>query len=141
MLRLNRTNGFVPTFNPFAEMERLLHAATNKSAPEAWVPSVDVVESSDGLVLSCDLPGVKQEQIELNFDNGVLTITAEREEPKAEGALYHVAERRWGRYERSFKLPSQFDGEKVTARYADGVLTIALPKREEAKPRKIAINS
>lgn len=141
MLRPSRSNGFVPSFNPFAEIERLFNATAPKSAVrEAWMPVVDVVETTEGLEVSCDLPGIKQEQIEINYDNGVLTIAADRAEPKVEGALYHVAERRYGRFERSFKVPNHVNGEKVTARFVDGVLTVALPKREEAKPRKITIN-
>ncbi len=144
MLRPVRTNGFVRTFNPFLEMERLLGAAARPAAtpqPETYLPAVEVVEGQEGLTVTCDLPGVKQENIEVSWDNGVLTIKAERPEAKNDGLLYHVAERRYGRFERSFRLPAHVDGDKISARYTDGVLTLSLPKREEARPRKIQVTA
>ena len=138
-------NGNFASFDPFAELERVVTGAiTRHSAPQpppSFAPPVDVVELADALVVSCDLPGCKEEQIDVRLEDGVLTLVAERPEAATEGAagVHHLAERRYGRFERTFKLPANVDGEKVSARYQDGVLWVTLPKREDAKPRKITI--
>ena len=107
-----------------------------------WVPSVDVFENAQHeLVLKAELPGVKKEDIDLKVENSTLTIRGERKrevETKEDG--YHRVERSYGSFARSFTLPSTVNAEGVKAEYKDGVLTVTLPAREEAKPRQVTIN-
>jgi HSP20 family protein len=106
-----------------------------------WVPPVDVFETAQHeLVLKAELPGVKKEDIDLKVENNTLTIRGERKrevETKEEG--YHRVERSYGGFARSFTLPSTVNAEAVKADYRDGVLTVTLPAREEAKPRQVQI--
>jgi HSP20 family protein len=106
-----------------------------------WVPPVDVFETAQHeLVLKAELPGVKKEDIDLKVENSTLTIRGERKrevETKEEG--YHRVERSYGNFARSFTLPSTVNAEGVKADYRDGVLTVTLPAREEAKPRQVQI--
>ncbi len=106
-----------------------------------WVPPVDIYENGNQeLVLKAELPEMTKDDIELTVDNGTLTIRGER---KFEGELkeeqFHRIERRYGTFSRSFSLPPAVDATKVSAEYRNGVLTIRLPKREEAKPRQIKV--
>ena len=107
-----------------------------------WVPAVDVVENDQhALVLTAELPGVKKEDIELKVENSTLTIRGERKrafETKEDG--YHRVERSFGAFARSFTLPTTVSAEGITADFKDGVLSVTLPAREEAKPRQVTIN-
>jgi HSP20 family protein len=109
---------------------------------QAWVPAVDIYETEDAeVVLKAELPDMKREDIHLTFENGVLTIKGERkfsEEVRRES--YHRLERHHGTFSRSFTLPNTVDAARISASYKDGVLTIRLPQREEAKPKQIAVN-
>ena len=108
----------------------------------AWLPPVDVVEEGDNLVFRAELPGVSRDDIEVKVENGVLTLRGEKRQEKETGAeAAHRVERIYGAFHRSFTLPSSVDAEKVQAHYKDGVLTLVLPKAEQAKPRKIAITA
>ena len=108
----------------------------------AWVPPVDIYQNGDTeLVLKAELPDMVREDIDVTVDNGTLTIKGEKKfagEPKEE--QFHRIERRYGAFSRSFALPETVDAAKVAADYKDGVLTIRLPLREEAKPRQIKVN-
>ena len=107
----------------------------------AWVPAVDIVETSaKDVLVKVDLPDVKREDIKVTFENDVLTIEGQRTyvEP-AEGERHHRVERRYGAFRRSFTVPAAVDASRVAAAYQDGVLTITLPRREEARPRQIQI--
>jgi len=140
-MRLIRTNG-IPTGNPFVEIERFFNtvAAAQAAQPSAsFTSTVDVFETPETLEVQVDLPGFKQESIEVQLENGILTLSAERPEAAREGALHHVTERRYGKFERSFKLPTNVDPEQVAARFTDGVLQVTLPKRAESKARKIKL--
>jgi HSP20 family protein len=100
---------------------------------------VDIHEDSHNIYVEAELPGFKKEEIDVNFEAGVLTITAERKPPAREGSQQHVTERRYLRVQRRFTLPTSVDESNVTARLEDGVLHIALKKREETQRRKIDI--
>jgi HSP20 family protein len=106
----------------------------------SWTPTVDVVEEADAYVFYADLPGVPKDKVEITFEDNILTIAGAREhhEESANGQ-YRRVERRYGRFARSFALPSQVDTAKVDARFQDGVLVIRVPKAETAKARKIKI--
>ncbi len=108
----------------------------------AWAPPVDISETKDALTFTVELPGFRQEDLTLNIENGVLTIEGERRfEKKTEEKSWHRVERSYGRFIRSFSLPVNVDSERVAASLNEGVLTIDLPKREEAKPKSIPIGT
>ncbi len=102
--------------------------------------SVDIHEQDDHYVLTAELPGVKKEDLKVNVEGDVLTIEAEKRsefEDDREGV--YQAERTYGKFSRSFRLNSQVEGDKIEANYADGVLRLTMPKREEVKGRAIAV--
>jgi HSP20 family protein len=107
-----------------------------------WLPPVDIYETaSHEIVLKAEAPGLKREDIDLTVENSTLTIRGERK--KDEGISedrYHRVERTFGPFSRSFTLPSAIDAGRVRAEYRDGVLTVTLPMREEARPRQIQVN-
>lgn len=103
-------------------------------------PPVDIKETADKLVFHADLPGFAAEDITLRVENGVLTLEGERKfEDEKNEKSYHRVERSYGRFVRSFSLPGNVDTEKIAAQMTDGVLTVELPKKEEAKPKSIPI--
>jgi HSP20 family protein len=112
------------------------------TAPNTWVPPVDIFQTGDHeLVLKAELPDMTREDIDITVDNGTLTIKGEKKlsnEVKEE--QFHRIERRYGTFSRSFSLPQTVDAAKVAAEYRNGVLTVRLPLREEAKPRQIKVD-
>jgi len=108
-----------------------------------WVPAVNMIENADAFEVSAELPGFATEDVEIDFENDVLTLRGETTQERTEGdekQRYHVWERRSGSFQRSFQLPGTIDGDKITAAFVDGVLTIRLPKAAETKGRKIQIS-
>jgi HSP20 family protein len=108
----------------------------------AWVPAVDIYETdAHEVVLKAELPEMKREDISVTFENGVLTLKGERKfEQETTKENYHRVERRHGTFSRSFTLPNTVDASRISAAYKDGILTIRLPQREEAKPKQIDVN-
>ena len=105
-----------------------------------WSPVVDISEDDKEYAIKAELPDVKKEDIKLNVHDDVLTITGERKYEKEEkGKKYHRVERAYGSFLRSFTLPEDADGTKVTAEYKDGLLNVRLPKSEKAKPKTIEV--
>lgn len=139
-------------YDPFREL-RSLHNEMNRlftgnlegqSAGEfargAWSPSVDIYEDKDRLIVEAELPGMNRDDFELTVENNVLTLRGERKfEKKTEGDNYHRVERSYGSFTRQFTLPQTVTSEGATADFENGVLRVALPKREETKARKIEI--
>ncbi len=108
----------------------------------AWMPSVDIYENKDQIVLEAELPGMNREDFELTIENNVLTLRGERHfEKKDESDNYHRVERSYGSFSRSFTLPQTVSAEGTTAEYKNGVLRVVLQKREEVKARRIEIAS
>jgi len=107
-----------------------------------WVPALDLYDEKESFVAIVELPGMKREDIHLTLHDGTLTVSGERsyENGEQEGKTFR-RERSFGKFERTVGLPSLVDSSKVTASYKDGVLTVTLPKAEEAKPRQIAVNA
>jgi HSP20 family protein len=107
-----------------------------------WMPPVDIYETDNHeLVLKTELPGIKREDIDIRLENNLLTLRGERKrENDVKDEHYHRVERSYGTFSRSFTLPATVNTEKVSADFKDGVLTITLPTREEAKPRQIQVN-
>lgn len=106
-----------------------------------WTPALDVYQDKDNLFVKAELPGMKKEDIDISLEKGVLSISGERKDEKesGEGENYR-SERYFGKFHRSIALPMTFDAAKVSASYTDGVLTVKLPKSEEAKPKQIQVN-
>lgn len=122
-------------FEPFARMTPDEDLATG-----TWVPAVDVAETQEKIVVRAEVPGMKQEDIAIEFENGILTIKGERTlEKNGDGMTWHRVERTYGNFVRSFTLPRTVDAERIGATYRDGVLEIEIPKKEEAKPKQIRI--
>jgi len=106
-----------------------------------WSPALDVFDDKDNLVVKAELPGLKKEEINVSIHDGVLTLSGERkrETEKKEGETFR-SERYFGKFQRSVTLPTAVDSNKVNATYKDGILTVELPKAEEAKPKQIAVS-
>ena len=104
-----------------------------------WVPPVDVAETQEKILVRAEVPGMKQEDISIEFSNGLLTIRGDRKLEKSEGVTWHRVERIYGNFSRSFTLPRSVDPERISASYREGILEIEVPKREEAKPKHIRI--
>lgn len=136
-------------WNPFSEVRRLqeeMNRLFDGSFGEqelgsvGWIPPVDIEETADGLRVTAELPGMKKEDINVEFENGLLTIRGQRtRESKTEEKNFHRVERSYGSFVRSFRLPSTVNAEQISASYADGVLTLEMPKVEAAKARRIEI--
>jgi HSP20 family protein len=106
-----------------------------------WTPAFDVYEEKDTYVVKAELPGMKREDINVSIEGGDLVISGERKsETKGEGAETYRAERYFGKFQRSVSLPATISAKDVRAEYKDGVLTVTLPKSEEAKPKQIEVN-
>jgi HSP20 family protein len=107
----------------------------------AWVPAVDVYENNDHeLVLKAELPEMKREDITITYDDGVLTLKGERKaDVESSRENYHRVERQYGSFTRSFTLPATVEAARIQASYKDGVLTIRVPQRDDAKPTQIEI--
>jgi HSP20 family protein len=107
----------------------------------AWMPPVDIYETDDKLVLKAELPGINPNDVEVRVEDNTLYLKGERKfEKEVKEENLHRVERSYGSFSRTFALPGSIDADKVQAEYKDGVLTLTMPKREEAKPKTIKIN-
>lgn len=106
-----------------------------------WSPLTDIYETENEFKLQLDLPGVKKDDLKISYSDGELKISGERKyEKEDKDTKYHRIERAFGKYYRSFTLPKSADADKIKAEFNDGQLKVAIPKREEAKPKEIAIS-
>ena len=132
------------SFDRFAllrnELGRLFNA-TETSPEVAWSPALDVHADKDRYFVSLELPGLKKEDIKISLHEGVLTVSGERKDERTfkDGETFRT-ERFFGKFERSVKLLAAVDSSKIAANYKDGILTVELPKAEEAKPKEIAVS-
>jgi HSP20 family protein len=107
---------------------------------QSWKPAVDIVEEDDAYVAKVELPGVKKDDVKITMQDNVLTIRGEKKsEKKGKEENLHHFERYYGAFQRSFSLPTSVKNDKIDAEYKDGVLTIIMPKAEEAKPKQIEV--
>ena len=140
--RWNPTSAYA-TREPFA---RLLDTFFNDLQGEevsnrGWVPPVDIQETTEGYKLHAELPGLTKDDINITLENNVLRLSGERKlEKDVKKETFHRVERTYGAFSRAFALPQQVNAEGVQAAFENGVLTITVPKAEQAKPRKIAIS-
>jgi HSP20 family protein len=106
-----------------------------------WAPALDVQEDKDNFTIRVEVPGLKREDIDVSLQDGALIISGERRSEKVEeGVEIHRQERFYGKFQRALTLPEPVAADKVKADYKDGVLTVTLPKTEEAKPKKIDVS-
>jgi HSP20 family protein len=129
------------------EMSRLMNSFAglgggNGESTRSWVPAVDVWETDNELVYAFDLPGIPEDKISIEFEDGALTVSAERERTQelSEENLYRF-ERRFGTFSRTIGLPQGVDESQIKADYHDGVLEVRVAKPEQSKPRRIQIGS
>lgn len=105
-----------------------------------WMPAVDLKEEENQFVLLADMPGMAKEDMDIHVENNVLTLQGERRfAEEAEKQSYHRVERAYGKFVRSFALPTRVQADAISASYKDGILEVMIPKAEESKPKKIAI--
>ena len=136
-------------FDPFRdlqraqdEMARLFDDRLLSRGGESvgWTPKVDIFEDEEGVALSFELAGVEPKDVDIRFENGVLTLRGERKMEKEDKRdQYHRVELSYGTFTRSFSLPATIDAEKIRAESKNGVLTVHLPKKPEAKPKSIQV--
>jgi HSP20 family protein len=122
------------------KLNRMFSDFFNEGVARAWVPPVDIYESDNHeVVVKAELPDMKREQISVTVDNNVLTLKGERSTPEVDRDRFRHVERHYGAFSRSFTLPNTIDAGRITASYKDGVLTVRIPQREEARPKQIAV--
>jgi HSP20 family protein len=136
-------------FDPFRDMVRLQdemarvfddRMALRSGESVGWTPSCDILEDADNVTLRFELAGVEPKDVDIRFENGVITLRGERKMEKEEKRdNYHRVELAYGAFTRSFSLPAAVDAEKIRAESKNGVLTVTLPKKAESKPRAITV--
>ena len=133
-------------WDPFRDMkaveEEFDRLAGRAFARNAWVPPLDVRETEDRFEVTLDLPGMDPEAVGVTFEDGSLTITGKRDLANEEkGETWHRIERSYGTFARSIRLPQTADPERIDATFDKGVLTVSVPKVEQAKPRTIEVRT
>jgi HSP20 family protein len=132
--RVLQARVFEPFFGRFNFLEDELKSGT-------WAPPVDVAEENEKIIVRVEVPGMNEQDLKVSFEDGVLTISGERQFERKEDRNYHRIERTYGTFSRTFSLPRTVDQDSIAASYRDGILEITIPKREEAKPKQIQINA
>jgi HSP20 family protein len=137
---------FAPLFGLRRDIDRLfdtMFSGEGASTGTRWAPLVDVREDNKEIALDVELPGIKPENVDISVENGILTLTGEKSVERKEGeeGRYHVVERSYGSFMRSFQLPQGIDENQIKADFHDGVLTIRIPKAALPQPRKIQIGT
>jgi HSP20 family protein len=138
-------------WDPFRVMDQFLRwdpfqgglfPAAGQMRQQAFVPQFDVRETPDSYIFQADLPGIQEKDLDISLTGNRLTISGKRDvENKQQNENYHLYERSYGSFSRSFTLPDTADVNRANAELKDGVLTVLLPKRAEAQPRKITVGS
>jgi len=138
----------ITRWDPFVDFARLSNnifhypEPSNGEGANRFVPAVDVAEEKDAFLVTAELPGLKAEEIQINVEKNVLTLSGERKlDQKEQKEGYVRIERAYGAFARSFVLPETADGEKVDANLQDGLLKVRIPKRASAQPRKITVKA
>ena len=121
------------------EFDRLMGRAFSR---DTWMPALDVRESEDRFEVKIDLPGLDPEDVNVTFEDGMLTISGKRQfETEETGETWHRVERGFGTFARSIRLPQTADPEKIEAAFDRGVLSVTVPKSEQAKPKTIQVQA
>ena len=138
-----KTSLNAPVFGLRRDIDRLFEEAfgsTNNGS--AWMPVADIRESKTDLTIDFELPGIKPEEVEITSDNGVLTVAGEKRSERKEGnedGRFHLMERTYGRFSRSFQLPKGINDSEISADFNNGVLRVRIPKTALPQPKKIRI--
>lgn len=141
LTRTGRT-GWAAPLDALLDVQRELDRVFDKGGMgSTWRPfATDVIETADEVRVVMEVPGMDASELDLTIEDNVLRVTGEKRAAETEeGAAWRLTERRYGRFERSFVLPRDVRSDTVEASYDNGVLTVVLPKREEAKPRRVEI--
>ena len=125
---------FEPFFGRFNFLDDNTLGASN------WAPPVDVAEDGEKILVKVEVPGMEEKDLKVNFQDGLLSVSGERQFERKDDRNYHRIERSYGSFVRTFSLPRSVDANAIVANYRNGVLEIEIPKKEEAKPKQIAIN-
>lgn len=134
--RLGSRDPFIQLMDNFFNSE-----ATQEASNRSWAPAVDIRETEEAYLVQAELPGLSKEDIDITVEENILKLSGERRwEKDVEEEQFHRIERSYGSFTRAFSLPSRVDSGNVSAKFQDGVLTISVPKMEEARPRKIDIS-
>jgi HSP20 family protein len=139
-------------WDPFREMEAMLDPYAKSSdwpfrggrnlnvSGADWAPRADICETDDNFSVKVEVPGIKREDVKINLENHVLSISGEnRQEKEEKGKKFHRVERYYGSFSRSFSLPENVNEEDIEAVFKDGLLTLTIPKKEVEKPKSIEI--
>ena len=126
---------FEPFFGRFNFLDDNTLGASN------WAPPVDVAEDGEKILVKVEVPGMEEKDLKVNFQDGLLSVSGERQFERKDDRNYHRIERSYGSFVRTFSLPRSVDANAIVAHYRNGVLEIEIPKKEEAKPRQIEINA
>ena len=138
-------------FNPFTELagidrlfndtfDRFFEDTDRRLTNKTWSPSVDISETETEIIFTAEFPGFEKDEIDISVNEGRLSISGERPFTEEKDTKRHRVERWYGKFYRSFQLPKSADAEKISANLKNGVLTVTLPKKEEAKPRQIPVS-
>jgi HSP20 family protein len=141
---LYRTSTPAPVFGLRREIDRLFEDTFGRGEGyTAWTPAVDVRENQNEMTLDVELPGLDLNDVEITAENGVLTVSGEKQTERKEGDdfRYHVVERSYGSFLRSFQLPQGLDESRIDATFDNGILSIHIPKSALMQPKKIQIKS
>lgn len=145
MSSMTRWDPFQEAMSLREAMNQLFEESIVRGAPvrngNSFVPALDLSETAEGYTVEVAVPGMRAEDLQLTFENGVLTINGEvKQQNEQRERNYHRVERRYGRFSRSITFPSTVRGDAISANLEHGVLTLSIPKAEEVKPRQITIN-
>ena len=128
---------FKPMFEPFFGR---FNFSDDQMTSGTWAPPVDVAEDNNHILVKVEVPGMEEKDLRVNFEDGLLTVSGERQFERKDDRNYHRIERAYGSFVRTFSLPRTVDANAIRADYKNGVLEIAIPKKDEAKPKQIQIN-
>ena len=141
---------FLTRHNPFDDFRRLESRLfepffrfpffTEEMQTNAWNPPVDVLEETDRIVVKVEVPGVDEKDLRVTFEDGLLSVSGERQFERKDDSNYHRIERAYGTFTRTFSMPRSVDASQIAANYRHGVLEIEIPKKEESRPKQISIN-
>jgi HSP20 family protein len=137
---LGRLSNLREELDSLFELPFLSNLGNQTQLFSGWSPALDLYQNNDNVVAVVELPGMQKEDIDISLHEGMLTVSGERKHGTAETDNAERSERYVGKFRRSISLPTRVDASKVSATYKDGILTVTLPKAEEAKPRKIQVN-
>ena len=136
---LDRWSSLRDDLNSFFELPFWSSFARQGQLFSGWSPALDLYQNSDNVVAVIERPGMRKEDIEISLHDGTLAISGERKSEPSNGEEAECTERYVGKFRRSITLPTQVNANKVSATYRDGILTVTLPKVEEAKPKQIRV--